>query len=152
MAGIIEKKALETADSIASECGCAVIGAEYKKEGGERYLRIYIDKPGGIGIDECESFSRKFDEVFDKLELIDEAYILEISSPGADRVLKTEREFTYYKGRKVEAKLYKAIEGKKEFCGTLGDFDGETAQIDVDGETVKVPVKDAVYIRLYFEF
>lgn len=152
MAGIIERKALETADSVASECGCAVIGAEYKKEGGERYLRIYIDKPGGIGIDECESFSRKFDEVFDKLDLIDEAYILEISSPGADRVLKTEREFTYYKGRKVEAKLYKAIDAQKELCGILGDFDGESVQIEADGKMIKVPVKDAVYIRLYFEF
>lgn len=152
MAGIIEKKALETADSVAFECGCSVIGAEYKKEGGERYLRIYIDKPGGIGIDECESFSRRFDAVFDKLELIDEAYILEISSPGADRVLKTEREFNYYKGRKVEVKLYKAIEGQKEFCGILTGFDGENAQVEIGEKQLSVPVKDAVYIRLYFEF
>ena len=152
MAGIIEKKVLEIADGIAPECGCAVIGAEYKKEGKERYLRIYIDKPGGIGIDECEAFSRRFDEVFDKLNLIEEAYILEISSPGADRVLKTEREFTYYIGRKVEVKLYKAIDGKKEFCGRLCGYDGTNAEIDLDGERIAVPVKDAVYIRLYFEF
>ena len=142
MAGIIEKTALEIADAVAENTEFVVVGAEYKKEGQDKYLRIYIDKTGGVGINECEEFSKAFDESFDKLELIDEAYILEVSSPGVDRILKTQREFDYYTGREVDVKLYKAIDGKKEFTGSLktsGDtlvIETETGEISFPKETV----------------
>ena len=152
MARIIEKKALETADAVAENTEFFVVGSEYKKEGQDKYLRIYIDKPGGVGINECEEFSRAFDERFDKLNLIDEAYILEVSSPGVDRILKTQREFDYYTGREVDVKLYKAIDGKKEFTGILKSFDGEKAEIQLSDKACEVPVKEAAYIRLHFSF
>ena len=152
MAGIIEKKALETADEVAKKMGFAVIGAEYKKEGKDKYLRIFIDKPNGIGINECEEFSRAFDERFDSLNLIEEAYILEVSSPGVDRILKTQREFDYYTGREVDVKLYKAIDGKKEFSGILKGFNNDIAEIITGEEIVCIPLKEAAYIRLHFSF
>ncbi len=152
MAGLIEKKALEVADNVAQDTGIFVVGAEYKKEGQDKVLRIFVDKAGGIGIDECEQFSRAFDAQFDKLDAIDEAYILEVSSPGIDRILKTEREFNYYLGREVEVKLYKAIDDKKEFVGILKDYNNEVAVVDTDGKEISIPVKEAVYIRLYFKF
>jgi len=152
MAGLIEKKALEIADEIAKKQQVFVVGAEYKKEGKDKVLRIFVDKSGGIGIDECEQFSRAFDEKFDKLNPIDEAYILEVSSPGIDRVLKTEREFDYYLGREVEVKLYKAVDEKKEFVGILKSFDNGIAVVEVDEKQISIPVKEAVYIRLYFKF
>ena len=115
MANAIESKALEVADVVAQNLGLDVVDAEYKKEGNDKYLRIYIDQPGGVGLNECEKFSREFEKEFDKIDPIDEAYILEVSSPGVERKLKTEREFLHYIGKKVSVKLYKAINSKKEF-------------------------------------
>lgn len=151
MAGAIEQKVFEVADAIAQELGVYVVDVEYKKENKERFLRVYIDRDGGVGLDECEEFSRKFDEVFDEMDIISEAYIFEVSSPGANRVLKTEREFNYYTGRRVEVKLYKAIEGKKEFDGILKKYENKTAVITAKGGDISIPVSEAVYIRLYFE-
>lgn len=153
MANIVEKAALEIADEIAAAQGCAVVDAEYKKENGGRYLRIYIDKEGGTGIDDCEKFSRAFDEVFDKKNIIEEAYSLEVSSPGVDRILKKEREFRHYIGAHVRVKLYKAAEnGEKELDGILSDYSDKTAFIDCGGKIISINTADAAYIRLYFEF
>lgn len=151
MASAIEKKVFEVGDRIAEKLNLSVVDAEYKKEGNTRVLRIYIDCESGAGLDECEKFSRAFDEEFDALDIITEAYTLEISSPGVDRVLKTEREFTHYIGREVEVKLYKAINGKKEFSGFLKAYSDNTATITCNNEDILVPQKEAVYIRLYFK-
>lgn len=149
---VIEEKTLVLADTLAEKTDFCVIGAEYKKEDGERHLLVYIDKDGGVDLDDCEAFSRALEEVLDRENLIDEAYSLEISSPGVDRVLKTEREFLYYIGRRVEVKLYGARNGKKEFDGILKAYDGGKAIIESDGEELKISPSEAVYIRLYFKF
>lgn len=150
MASSIENKVFEIADKVADSLNFSVVDAEFKKEGKDRILRIYIDSEGGAGLDECEKFSRAFDEAFDKLDIIKEAYILEVSSPGVDRVLKTEREFKHYIGRKVEVKLYKAIEGLKEFDGILTEYEDNTATVTAEDKEIKIPVAQAVYIKLYF--
>ena len=150
MAGSIESRVFEVADRIAQDLDLSVVDAEFKKEGKAKVLRIYIDAQNGAGLDECERFSRAFDEEFDKLDIIKEAYMLEISSPGVDRVLKTEREFKHYIGRKVEVKLYKMIDGMKEFDGILTGYDNNTAIVSKDGKEIEIPVSQAVYIKLYF--
>lgn len=150
MASSIENKIFEIADKVADSLNFSVVDAEFKKEGKDRILRIYIDSEVGAGLDECEKFSRAFDEAFDKLDIIKEAYILEVSSPGVDRVLKTEREFKHYIGRKVEVKLYKAIEGLKEFDGILTGYEDNTATVTAEDKEIKIPVAQAVYIKLYF--
>ncbi len=151
MANAIETKAIEVADGVAGKLGIFVVDAEYKKEGNDKYLRIYIDKPSGVGLNECEEFSRAFEKEFDKIDPIDEAYILEVSSPGVERKLKTEREFLHYIGKKVSVKLYKAIDNKKEFVAVLSGYENKTATVLVDDKEIKIPLSEAVYIKLYFE-
>ena len=148
----IEERVLEFSDALAEKMNFSVVGAEYKKEDGERHLRVYIDKDGGVDLDDCEKFSRALEEIIDGEDLIDEAYSLEVSSPGVDRKLTTGREFLHYIGRRVEAKLYKEVCGRKEFDGILKGYDGEHVRIDDGGETVEINPSEAVYIRLYFEF
>lgn len=152
MANKTEIKALGAGEKIALEQGVYIVDVTYKKADDSYSLCYYIDKEGGIGIDECESFSKAVEEVLDKENFINEAYTLEVSSPGADRKLTKEREFLYYIGREVDVKLYKAEDGVKEFTGVLRDFKDGTATIDIDGEIKEIPAKDAAYIRLSFKF
>ena len=126
--------------------------AEYKKEGGMQILRVYIDKEGGVDLDDCEKFSRALEEILDKDDPIEEAYSLEVSSPGLDRQLKKEREFLHYIGRQVEVKLYKETDGRKEFDGILKEYKDKKVYIETEGEVLEINPKDAAYIRLYFEF
>lgn len=148
----IEDAVLEMSDKLAEKMNFSVVDVEYKKEGEERILRVYIDKEGGVGLDDCELFSRTLEEIIDKEDPIPEAYSLEVSSPGLDRQLKKEREFLHYLGRQVEVKLYKTLNGKKEFDGILKDYKEKKAYIESDGEIMEIDPKDAAYIRLYFKF
>lgn len=148
----VTELALDIGDELAEAMGLSVIDAEFKKEAGKQYLRIFIDKEGGVGIDDCEEFSRAFEEKLDECDPIKEEYTLEVSSPGLERKLKTKREFDYFLGRDVDVKLFSAQNGLKEFVGKLTDFDGKAAKIDCGGEIISVNVKEAAYIKLHFEF
>lgn len=150
MANKTEDIVLALAEPIASDEGADVVDVEFKKEGGDWFLRVYIDKEGGVSIDDCENVSRRLSDKLDEKDPIEQNYILEVSSPGADRILKKEREFLYYIGREVDVKLYKAAETGKEFSGTLAGFADKTAEIECGENTVKVPIADAAYIRLSF--
>lgn len=152
MANKTEATALELAEKTAEELGVYIVDVSYKKEGSDYVLCYYIDKEGGTGIDDCEAFSRALDPVLDAADPIEGNYTLEVSSPGADRKLVKEREFLYYIGRKVEVKLFKAIDGEKEFVGVLKGYADKNAEIEKEnGEKISIPVKEASYIRLYFE-
>jgi ribosome maturation factor RimP len=148
MANKIEEKALTIAEQTAEEMGLYIVDVSYS--GG--VLCYSIDKRGGVGIDDCEAFSRAVEVILDNNDIIDTQYSLEVSSPGVDRKLKKEREFMYYIGRSVEVKLYAAKNGVKEFEGILKDYREKTAVIETEGENIEIPLKDAVYIRLKFEF
>lgn len=152
MANATELKALEKGEIIAEKQGVYVVDVSYKKEQDTYSLCYYIDKDGGVGIDECELFSKAVEELLDADDFIENEYTLEVSSPGADRKLVKDREFMYYIGREVDVKLYKAENGIKEFTGVLKDYKEKTAYIESDGETMEIPVKQAVYIRLSFKF
>jgi len=146
-----EKTVLALTEELAEQMGVYVVDVESKKENGQRFLRIYIDKQGGVGLDDCEAFSRAVEPILDENDPIAEAYSLEVSSPGVERQLKEDREFEYYIGRKVSVKLYKAVDGKKEFDGILKDYKDKTAFIENDIGTVEVKKEEAVYIKLFFE-
>lgn len=152
MANKIEDMVLELAEPVAEEQGVYVVDVSYKKAKDGYELCIYIDKEGGVGIDDCESFSRTFEVVMDEKDPIENNYTLEVSSPGVDRKLVKDREFLYYIGYEVDVKLYKAIDGLKEFTGTLTDYKDKTAYIEYDGEVLQIPAKEAVYIKLSFRF
>lgn len=152
MANPIEIKALELGEQIAQQQNIYIVDVEYKKSEDTYSLCYYIDKEGGIGIEECEIFSKSVDELLDADDFIENNYTLEVSSPGADRKLTKDREFLYYIGREVDVKLYKAENGVKEFTGILKEYKDKTAFIDVDGDIREIPTKQAVYIRLSFKF
>ena len=148
MANRIEQIALELAEATATELGLYIVDVSYEKG----ILCYYIDRDGGVGIDECETFSRQVEVVLDNADIIDKEYSLEVSSPGVDRKLKTEREFMYYIGREVEVKLYAQKDGMKELSGILKAYSDKTATIDYNGSDMEIPLKEAVYIRLAFKF
>lgn len=152
MANKTELLALEIGDKIAEKLEMTVVDVEFKKEGGKQFLRIFIDKNGGVGIDDCETFSRAFSDEIDNVDPIEVEYILEVSSPGVERKLKTAREFLHYLEREVDVKLFKAIGGKKEFSGILKSYADGVITVDCGGVPLEINVKEAAYVKLHFEF
>ena len=126
---------------------------EWVKEGGEWYLRAYIDKEGGITVDDCELVSRALSDLLDAEDYIAENYILEVSSPGLDRPLKKDKDFYRCIGRDVEVKLFKAVNNEKEFVGVLTDYDGTNVTITLEDESImQFKRTDIARIRLAFFF
>lgn len=144
------KTAFEIGDRVAEKLGFYLVDAELVNENKSKILRLYIDKEGGIGVDECERFSGCFSEEYDKIDPIKDAYCLEVSSPGVDRTLKTERELKYYTGREVDVRLYGAIDGIKEFTGTLTGSNGKTVTVEAEGREFAFKLSEAVYVKLAF--
>ena len=143
----IPERVKQIAEPKAEELGLELIDCEYKKEGGRRVLRLYIDKKGGVGLDDCEAVSRSVEPVLDSEDFIDEAYTFEVSSPGLDRPLKTDKDFVRYEGEDVEVGLYAAIDGKKKFTGKLiGRKDG-VVSIDCGGQTLEFQQKDISKVK-----
>ncbi len=151
MKNSIETTVLDLCEKTAEEQGVYVVDVTSKKENSQRILRIFIDKEGGVGLDDCETFSRAIEPILDEKDPIKEAYSLEVSSPGVDRKLTEDREFNYYIGRKVSVKLYKGVDGKKEFDGILTEYNSGTAVIETEEEKISVKKEEAVFIRLFFE-
>jgi ribosome maturation factor RimP len=112
----------QLAAPVAAELGCTVWDVEYVKEAGTWYLRLYLDAPGGVTIDQCESVSRRVSELLDDLDPIEGSYIFEVSSPGLNRVLKRPSDFERFMGSLVTVRLYRARNGKKEITGALTGF------------------------------
>ena len=130
-----------------------LVDVEYVKEAGTWYLRIYIDKEGGININDCESVSRAFSEILDKEDPIEDAYILEVSSPGLGRPLKKDKDFQRHLGDEVEVRTYKPINKQKEFVGLLDAWDKETVTLQMEsGEMMTIARTDIALIRQYIEF
>ena len=130
----IEKKTEELVMPIIEEGGYEFWDVEYVKEGSDFYLRVYVDKEGGITIDDCVDISRALEPKLDAEDFIEEAYIFEVSSPGLTRKLKKDRDFEKSIGKLVFLKLYKAENGGKEFTGRLKSFDETTVTITVEGD------------------
>ncbi len=130
-----------------------LVDVEYVKEASNWYLRIFIDKEGGITIDDCELVSRAFDCAFEDEDPIEEPYILEVSSPGLDRPLKKNKDFARSLGEKVEVKLYKAINKQKEFIGVLKSYDDDHIILEMEnGEDMSFVRTDIAIIRLAILF
>ena len=130
-----------------------LVDVEYVKEGGTWYLRTYIDKEGGISIDDCEKVSRRLSDILDEKDYIDDTYIMEVSSPGLGRPLKKEKDFKRSLGKEVDIRTYRMIDKQKEFTGILKDYDKDTVTIELDDETLKTFEKgDIALIRLAFDF
>ncbi len=129
-------KTEKIAAPICEELNFELVDVEFVKEAGTDYLRVFIDKPGGITVDECEIVSRRMNDILDEQDFIEESYIFEVSSPGLGRVLKKVKDFKRSIGEEVEVKLFKAVEGLKEFNAFLKDFDDNTVTLSKEDETV----------------
>ncbi|SDB10019.1 ribosome maturation factor RimP [Eubacterium oxidoreducens] len=148
-----EQKTEEYILPILEEYGFELYDIEYVKEGADYYLRIYIDKEGGITINDCEVVSRKMNEILDREDYIKEQYIFEVSSPGLGRVLKKNRHFEKSIGEEIEIKLYKALNHSKEFTGILRSYDKDTITIEInENETMTFAKKEVALARLALDF
>lgn len=148
-----EQKAEAIAEPIVSNFGFELVDVEYVKEAGTWYLRLYIDKEGGITIDDCEAVSRLFSDKLDEEDFIDDAYIMEVSSPGLGRPLKKEKAFRRSVGKEVEIRTYRPIEKQKEFFGILSAYDDTHVTITLENqETMVFQKAEIALIRLAFDF
>lgn len=148
-----EERTNELLKPIVADLGFELVDVEYVKEASTWYLRAYIDKPGGITVDDCETVSRGFSDILDEKDYIEEAYIFEVSSPGLGRPLKKEKDFERSLGKEVEVRTYRAIERQKEFTGTLKDYDKDTVTIEYEDEIRKTFQKSEIaLIRLALHF
>lgn len=146
------KRTEELLEPIAAANGVSIYDVEYVKEGSDYYLRAYIDKPGGVNIQDCENVSRALSDELDRVDPIPDAYILEVSSPGLGRTLKKDKHLQSAIGQKVEVKLFKPIDKCKEFSGVLESFNSEQVVVR-DGETEYSFVRsDIALIRLALDF
>lgn len=147
-----EAKATEMLTPIVKDKGVDIYDVEYVNEAGEWYLRAYIDKEGGVTIDDCEAVSRAFSDALDADDFIEEAYYLEVSSPGLGRQLKKDSHFAKSIGMEVELKTYKPIEKKKEFSGILKAFDENNITVEIDGKDVSFARTDLALVKLALDF
>ena len=130
-----------------------LVDVEYVREAGIWYLRAYIDKEGGITVDDCEVVSRELGDWLDQEDFIEDSYILEVSSPGLGRPLKKEKDFARSLGKDVEVRLYRPINKQKEFTVTLKAYDADTVTLSMeDGNDLALAKSDIALIRLAFDF
>lgn len=147
-----EARTEELLTPIAEANGCSVYDVEYVKEGSDWYLRCYLDKPEGVGIVDCENVSRALSAKLDEEDYIDNAYILEVSSPGLGRTLKKDKHLQKSIGEAVELRTYKPINKQKEFEGILKAFDSDTVTIQTENEELVFDRADVALIRLALDF
>ena len=133
---------------VVEGAGCTLWDVEYVKEAGTWFLRVYIDKEGGVSIDDCEAVSRPLSDLLDEADPIEGSYTFEVSSAGADRALKKPEHFARCMGREVDVKLYRPVDGRKEVTGVLTGY--EDGAVSVDG--ARFDKKDVAQVRLHVEF
>lgn len=149
----ILKTVKQMCQTIADELNFELVDMEYIKEFGSYFLRVYIDKVGGVSTDDCERMSEKLNVILDESDPIKEAYYLEVSSPGLDRPLKTDKDLKRNLDKEVEIKLYQSINNMKNYEGTLLGFNDDEITIkDSQGKTISLPKDTISIIRLAIKF
>jgi ribosome maturation factor RimP len=148
----VEEIAAEMVQPIVDALAFELVDVEFLKEGANWYLRVFIDKPGGIAIDDCQAVSEQLSDKLDETDPIKQSYILEVSSPG-ERPLKKDRDFERFKGEIVEVKLFQPLNGKKIFEGELLGLTGDTFEIKTDeGAVMGFDRKDTAIVRRIVRF
>ncbi|MDD2573158.1 MAG: ribosome maturation factor RimP [Bacillota bacterium] len=148
----IEEKVEQLAVPIIEENDCVLVDIEYVKEGPNWYLRVYIDKYNGVTVDDCERVSEHLSNLLDREDPIDHSYILEVSSPGVDRPLKTQRDYEYFTGHEVDVKLYSPMDEKKEYRGILMGLKDGIVTLDAPEGKLHFRKESIASARLTFKF
>ena len=142
----------ELAEPVVAEQGCSLWDVEYVREAGQWYLRLLLDKEGGLDILDCEAISRRVSDLLDEADPIESSYIFEVGSAGAERALKRPGDFERFMGASVTLKTYKPRDGRKEFAGTLAGYDSGAVELAVGGETLRFEKDEIALGRLRVEF
>lgn len=138
---------------VCEKHGVYIYDTEYKKEGSSYYLRLYIDKDGGVTINDCENVSRDVSVLLDEHDsIIKDAYLFEVSSPGVDRLLSKDWHFEKVLGQDIDIKLFSAIEGTKELSGKLVSYDGSSIAVLYGEKEITIDKNKAASVRLAFKF
>lgn len=140
------------AEPVVQEYGCSLWDVEYVREGGEWYLRLYIDKDGGVDINDCEAISRAVDPILDEKDPIPDSYHFEVCSAGLERPLKRPSDFEAFMGAEVLVKLYRPKNGVKELQGKLTGYDNGCVTIEQAGTAVTLEKQEVALVRLYVDF
>lgn len=134
---------------VVEAAGCTLWDVEYVKEAGTWFLRVYIDKEGGVSIDDCEAISRPLSDLLDEADPIEGSYTFEVSSAGADRALKKPEHFAAFQGQEVEVRLYRPREGRKEFTGLLKGYEDGAVTLETGGTESVFTKQEIALVRLY---
>lgn len=129
-----------------------LVDVEFKKEGKSWVLRIYIDREGGVTLEDCQKVSRLAGDLIEVEEVIEPVYTLEVSSPGLNRVLKKEKDFLKYSGKKISVQCHAPMDGRKNFIGILTDFIDQSIHLEVDGQHYAIPLNQVAKANLVIEF
>lgn len=147
MAGRIEAEVEKIVEELLENTALELVAVDYVKER-DWYLRVFIDKEGGIDLDDCQDLSRKLEELLDAQDLIKTSYILEVSSPGLDRELKKPRDFQREMGKDIDVSLFAPLDGKKVVTGPLSAYDGETINVG----DMAIPMDKVAKVNLHIDF
>ena len=145
----ITDKVTELAKPVVEDEGCTLWDVEYVREAGSWYLRVFIDKEGGVSIDDCERISRRLDPILDETDPIPDSYIFEVGSAGAERELKRPSDFEQFMGSQVEVRLYQPVKGSKTFVGTLSGYDNGKVTVTVGKETMTFEKAQTAQVKLH---
>ena len=134
---------------VAEEEGCSLWDVEYLREAGTWYLRVYIDREGGVSIDDCERISRRLDPILDEEDPIPGSYVFEVGSAGAERELKRPSDFAQFMGSEVEVRLYQPLDGQKSFVGALAGYEDGCVTLQTEKKTLRFSKAQTAQVRLH---
>lgn len=147
----VEEFVSSVVEGIIAGTNLELVDVDYVRER-DWYLRVYLDKPGGVDLDDCQMVSEKLSAVLDEKDPIAENYLLEVSSPGLDRVLKKDKDFIRYNGSDVDIQLFKPINGSKQYTGVLQGYSDTTIEFLINGESETFERTAIAQIRLHLDF
>lgn len=148
----IEKRIEKLLEKTITNLGYELYDVRYEKEGKNYYLRIIIDKPEGIDINDCEKVNNEINEILDEADYIKDQYFLEVSSPGVERVLRKEKHFMKQLGKEISIKLFKPVNKQKELIGTLEEYNSNNILLKVENKSIKIDLKDIAIAKTIFNW
>ena len=148
----VTEQVWQFAEPVVQENGCSLWDVEYVREGGEWFLRVYIDKEGGVNIDDCEAISRALDPILDEKDPIPDRYNFEVCSAGLERALRRESDFRRFMGSAVTVRLYRPLDGAKEYTGTLTGFADGDITLETGGQARTFKKTEVAQARLHADF
>lgn len=149
---MVTKQVADLVEPILGEMGFELVDVQYLPKYGRWVLRLFIDKEGGVTIDDCAQVSREIGDLIDVKDVIMHEYILEVSSPGLNRPLKKETDFIWARGKRVKVRMAKPVNGRRNFTGYLKNFEDDTLYVEAEGSLMALPRVEVEKAHLVYEF